>query len=303
MKPTRRCGARSGFSLIELLVVIIIMVMLLGIVVGAVRRLEVSQHRGETMGRLHAVARALSVYRADWGDVPPYNPTGEVGVPDGAGLWTLVMLDYLQSSRYLHDAGYPDPEAPWIIAGGGRVPGMDVDSEAGLLEVYNNATGGSQTAPLTPAQKYRAFAALADPAAHSTTAVTTAFADYQDDLNENWCSWMMQDPFTREWRYQPVRKTSSAWPVDNPGNGTYYRRQLSRVGTDDPSSRYLPASDTVVTWSTAFRTKQTVPAPQYNKAAWGVDIVLFADGHAAVVPAPDNSGWAPPRAELRAPRG
>ncbi len=303
MKPMQRRGARSGFSLIELLVVIIIISMLLAIVVGAVRRMEVSQHRGETIGRLHSLARALSIYRADWGDVPPYNPTGEVGVPNGAGLWTLVMLDYLQSSRYLHDAGYSDPEAPWIIAGGGRVTGMDPDSEAGLLEIYNEATGATGTAPLTPSQRYDAFVALADPAAHSTTAVTTDFVDYADDANENWCSWMMQDPFTREWRYQPVRKAGSAWPVDNPGNATYYRRQLSGVGTDDPSARYLPASDTVVTWSTAFRTLQKVEAPQYNKAAWGVDIVLFADGHVAVVPGPDSSGWAPPRAELRAPRG
>jgi len=213
------------------------------------------------------------------------------------------MLDYLQSSRYLHDAGYPDPEAPWLMTAGGRVNGMDVDSDAGLLAVYNEATGASQVSPLTPSQRYVAFAALADPAAHTTSAVTTAFLDYTDDLSENWCSWMMQDPFTREWRYQPVRKTASAWPVHDPSDPAHYRRQLSRSGTDDPSSRYLPASDTVVTWSSAFRTKETREAPQYNKAAWGIDIVLFADGHVAIVPAPDDAGWAPARAELRAPRG
>jgi prepilin-type N-terminal cleavage/methylation domain-containing protein len=301
MKRTSR-GA-GGFTLIELMVVIVIMVILMAIVVSAVSRLQVGHERSETTARLHALSVALGAYREDWGDVPPWNPTQTAGVPNGAGLYTLVWLGYLQSYRYLHDCGSTWPTLPWMLDGNGnRVNGIIPDDPNngtnGLLAAYNAATGGGQNPPLLPSQYYAAYVALASPAAHAYTGGTLPnFINYDEDLNENFCSWMMQDPFTLEWKYQPVRATGT-FAVADPTQPTYYRRQLSHYGTDENDPRYLPANDTVVTWSTMFRGRITQPAPQYNLASWGIDIVLYADGHVATIAAPQNSGgtWGPPRA-------
>lgn len=282
--------ARSGMTLIEILVVVSIMVFLLGLTVASIKKLQTSHEKGETMSRLHALARALQMYREDWGDVPPWDPTQPNSAARGNGLYTLLELDLLSLPRFLNDSASPI-HAPWVLnAGAQRLSGLGADDNAGLLAAYNGYYGGSLTS-LTPAQQHQAYWVFSQPAAHAAPATTPAsFAAYDEEANENFCSWMMQDPFTREWKYQPQR-VSGSWAagVGDPSQPDYYHRQLSRVGTDENTARYLPASDTVVTWSTLFRTTSNV------------DIVLFADGHAALEPVPTSGGgsWGPERAGLR----
>jgi type II secretory pathway pseudopilin PulG len=290
--------SQLGFTLVELLVVIVIMIFLLGIVVGSITRLQTQHERGESLGRLHALARALQLYREDWGDVPPYDPAN---TPHGIGLYALVMLDYLSTPRFLNDAGSP-VHSPWILTGGGnRLENIVPDDRDSLRDVLNAATGQSLTGPLTMAQEYQAYAALADPSCHEVQSGTLAnLTTYDEDAFENFCSWMMRDPLTKEWKYQPIRATAT-FAVADANQPDYYHRQLSHRSTDEDTARYTPAAHTVVTWSHLFRARESRPAPAYNKAAWGVDLILYADGHAAVEPAPDNAGgtWGPPRALVR----
>jgi prepilin-type N-terminal cleavage/methylation domain-containing protein len=290
----------TAFTLIELMVVIALMAIMMGIIVSAVSRVETSHEKSETIARLHVLARQLDIYRADYGDVPPYDPTGayRTGTDPGAGLYALVMLGYLQTPRFLHDAGMGSPVEPWVLSGADHLS-LQPDDANDLATAYNAYAGGGAAAPLAGYQLYMAYVAFANPAAHAYGGpALTLFDAYDEDTYENYCSWMMQDPVTAEWKYQPYRLTST-FAVADPTQPEYYRRQLSHQGTDENDPRYLPASDTVVTWSTAFRPKVTQPNPAYNQGSWGIDVVLYADNHVATIPAPQLNG-APPRALQRA---
>ncbi|MCC7494607.1 MAG: type II secretion system protein [Fimbriimonadaceae bacterium] len=325
---TRR--ATAAFTLIEMLVVIVMLSLVLAITVRSLKNLEVRNSRTETVARLKAVSLALRLYRDDWGDVPPYNPTaadydGDGNAdPSGPGLWALYYLDYLPNYRMLTDANRP----PFIGqgAGGGNYGGNDpwVDDGAGgryevvpndplsmgtAFNAYASALGEPAISPvgreLTPREEYLTYTLLARPAAHVTPAVGSGFGTfngYAEENYENWCSWMMQDPYTREWKYRPVRATqavggsgTNSFPAGDSAQPLYYHRQLSHRWTDDDSPRYLPASDTVVTWSSLFRIDERRSFETYGE--WGCDVVLYEDGHIEIVRGPADAADA--RAVLR----
>lgn len=307
MSGRRHCY-RRGFTLLELLIVIAIMSFLMAIVVASVSRVVMAHDRGESAARLRALAMALQAYRDDWGDVPPWNPGGHnYGEPaDGAGLWTLVMGGYLNSYRMLQDPA-SDADRPYVLTSGGKLEVVPGDA-ASLAAAYNALQGGSATAStLTEQQVYEVYVGLANPANYTTPAATdfAVFDDY-DEAAENYCSWMMQDPYTREWKYQPRRYAPGvsapglsggypAFPVDDATNyPQLYHRQLSRRGTDLNSVSYRPASDTVVTWSNLFRSRDRRPVQGSGDV--GIDLVLYADGHVELMPGPLSDDWSQWRA-------
>lgn len=293
---------QRAFTVIELMVVIVLILILAEIVVSAIGKVTLTSRQGQSVARLQALSRALQIYRDEWGDVPPYNPEGRDydgdGQPDpaGPGLWALVMLDYLTDYRYLHDPASGN-EAPWITGPGGDraskisvIPG-DSSSMAKAYEAHY----GAITPPgrdLTAREEWLVYNLLARPADHARTAPEIDFgdySDYDDEQDENWCSWMMQDPYSGEWKYLPVRATeppggSSSFAVADPSEPFYYHRQLSHVWTDLDSPRYLPASDTVVTWASLYRQDDRRKRPDGD--VWGYDLVLYADGHVESAPGP-----------------
>ena len=307
---------RAAFTVVELLVVIVIISLCLAMTIKGIDRVEMTGRRHETMTRLRALAMALQVYRADYGDVPPYNPEGRDyngdGQPDpaGAGLWSLVFLDYLSSYRFLNDPASAVAN-PWVAnPGGGKltvVPG-DPTSMALAYNAYYTPVIAPVGRALTQQEEYKVYCLLARPTDHATPACTDltpgAFNSYDDKTYENWCSWMMQDPYSREWKYEPIRRTvgpsgsgTEAFAVQDPNQPDYYHRQLSPHWTDYDTARYLPASDTVVTWSTMFRVLDR--RPWNGTKDWGTDILLYADGHVSFVAGP-SAAWTGDASQARA---
>lgn len=302
---------RPGFTLFELLTVMVIISIVAAVVVGSVNRITLSTRRGETMGRLRVIAAALSQYRQDWGDVPPYNPRGDDldqdgnADPNGLGLYALVMLDYLRNYRMLNDPQSAVP-VPWVDNGGSLMsvtPGDDVSMGA----VYAAFVAGGWTVgdPLGPAEEYATFAVMADAPFHGLpTPLPTDYGQYAEynPLDwENYCSWQMADAYTGEWKYLPVRQgqpspsgaapAGTTFPVDDPlGWPDLYHRQLSHRWSDEDSPSYLPAADTVVTWASLYRTSDRRPA--FGMRDWGQDIVVFADGQISILPGPADSATA-----------
>lgn len=292
---------RIAFTLIELLVVIIIVAVLAAISVGSLSKMQTSHTRSESITRLKTLARALQVYRDDWGDVPPWDPAAASPELVGPGLWALVQLDYLSTWRYLSDPATP-AGAPWVDDGsGGRieVTPSDPTSMGTIYNLYCGDWGESPVtigADLTPRQEWIAYCILARVANHTVAGAPLGtaggrFTNYDPDAGENYCSWMMQDPATGEWKYRPRRSVTAngagageTFPAGDPTAPDYYHRQLSHRGTDDDSPTYLPASDAVVTWSTLYR--ETDQRSWTGTGSWGTDLILYADGHVAIVPGP-----------------
>jgi prepilin-type N-terminal cleavage/methylation domain-containing protein len=81
--PTRRVGVRrEGFTLIELMVVIAIIVILVAITIPVYRSAREHVHQTACMANLYHIATALRIYRVDEGAYPgPYDPvTGDGGL-------------------------------------------------------------------------------------------------------------------------------------------------------------------------------------------------------------------------------
>lgn len=312
-----------GFTIFELLVVMVLIAITAALVIGAISRVGHQTRKGESSSRLRSLVMALNQYREDWGDVPPYNPRGEdfdadgAADPAGPGLYALVMLNYAKGYRLLADpaAGI---RLPWVLNGGNRlevVPG-DVNSMGTAYQALING-GWTVGTPLGPQEEYATYVALADPAFHGLPASLPTdygqFEGYDIVGHENYCSWQMADPYSTEWKYLPVRQgepspstggpSGTAFPVDDPlGYANLYHRQLSHRWTDEDSPAYRPAADTVVSWSNLYRDSERRPANGVDD--WGQDLVIFADGHVATIPGPADSAatsWAEGRAVQRAP--
>lgn len=101
MTRRARYPRRRGFSLVEILVVIGIIVILLAITVPIAMRLTAGNRLMACEGNLHRIYQALRMYRLDEGGFPPYYYTPDPGTIHGRGLLTLTDLGYLKSFKPL----------------------------------------------------------------------------------------------------------------------------------------------------------------------------------------------------------
>jgi prepilin-type N-terminal cleavage/methylation domain-containing protein len=102
MHVSRRArNGRQGFTLVEILVVIGIMVILLAITVPIGMRLQSGNRLMACESNMHKIYRALRMYRLDEGGFPPYFFTPANNTIHGRGLLTLVDLGYLRSRQIL----------------------------------------------------------------------------------------------------------------------------------------------------------------------------------------------------------
>ena len=69
--PGSRCGSRGGFTLVELLIVIIVLAILVGlllpVIAGAVR----TARNAAVQAEINQLAQALANFKATYGDYPP----------------------------------------------------------------------------------------------------------------------------------------------------------------------------------------------------------------------------------------
>ncbi|MGQ9731796.1 MAG: prepilin-type N-terminal cleavage/methylation domain-containing protein [Candidatus Zipacnadales bacterium] len=104
----RRLVRQWGYTLIEILVVIGIIVILLGITVPIAMRLTAGHRAMGCESNLSKIYQALRLYRMDEGGFPPYVWDNTSGVIEGRGLLALLDLGYLKSPAILRcpmDAG------------------------------------------------------------------------------------------------------------------------------------------------------------------------------------------------------
>ncbi|MBL8850143.1 MAG: DUF1559 domain-containing protein [Planctomycetaceae bacterium] len=110
--------ARSGFTLLELLVTISIICVLMSLLLPAVQNAREAARRIECVNNLHNIGVAIHTYAANRGDALPFLATsysGESG-PAREHSWAVELLPFLDSAGlYEQIATYsgPDPSGPY----------------------------------------------------------------------------------------------------------------------------------------------------------------------------------------------
>ena len=102
-------GTSTGFTLIEMLVVIAIAVVLMGLLVPTGRALRAGNRAMTCKSQLQQIGVALKAYTLDEGGAPPFyidetgDPTDPAGSPPtGPGLMALYETGYLGREQSLH---------------------------------------------------------------------------------------------------------------------------------------------------------------------------------------------------------
>ena len=91
MKTTRRTG-NAGFTLIELMAVITIIVILAGLVVGGMGFVNERQAKERAKVQLALIAKALEEYKLDMGTYPPTGDSAS-GLTNTAALWQALFYE------------------------------------------------------------------------------------------------------------------------------------------------------------------------------------------------------------------
>lgn len=170
---------RRGFTLLELLVVIGIIVLLMGIILTFFSSVRKSQKRYDTMSNMRLIGNALRQYQLDERGFPPFDPSLAVAAynrqvygtpwpppPPGGywtGLWALVQTGTLGKVSALHDPG------------------------ALRYAVWDGATVREAMSPAKRAPLEDAF---------------------------NYCTYQTFDPETGYWMYQPWRGDQGSLGLD-----------------------------------------------------------------------------------------
>lgn len=202
----------SGFTILELLVVIAVMVLLAGILITFYGQARRSQGRYRTMSNMRLIYNGLRQYQLDENGLPPFDPRAAEAIyahqasgaawPPGPqpfyhwyGLWALVETRALESPVALHD-----PEAKRVC----------VQSQG----------------------------ATDFPSAGKMAPIEDAFF---------WCSYQTWDPEASQgagaWMYLPYRGDSTTLGPVN------YRRQAWPYADGTGQSRWMPLDSTVLLWS------------------------------------------------------
>ncbi|MFT3683475.1 MAG: type II secretion system protein GspG [Phycisphaerales bacterium] len=138
----------AGFSLLELMLVVVIMGILMGTVIISLSGQAEKAKKAATIAKMRTVKSALAGYSAEFGSFPPT----EMGLQPLVTNKTLegVPLDgWKRPMRYLFPGTSGNPDQPYdlISAGGDGAWGTADDLNIWLIEMSENAPPAGTTNP------------------------------------------------------------------------------------------------------------------------------------------------------------
>ena len=122
---TRPMGRNSGFTLVEIIVVLGIIVLLLAITVPVGLSLQARNRLMGCESNMHKIHQALKLYRLDEGGFPPYYFDVGANRIHGRGLLALHDNGYLKSTAPLRCSADHEDYSPEIAAYGAAANGYD----------------------------------------------------------------------------------------------------------------------------------------------------------------------------------
>ncbi len=145
-KICKRKTALIGFTLLELLVVIVIIMFLAGITIPIVSSIQTSAKKGVTSAQISQLGLALKQFESDFGVFPPDNYTanpitiGGVSIPVDSDLDTgsKCLVFFLGSKFIFTSTSFNDIYGPYIEfkrAQLDKVTGVDFADDTGSLTI------------------------------------------------------------------------------------------------------------------------------------------------------------------------
>ena len=249
--------SRAGFTLIEILVVLVIASILAAVTLGGYSSLRASNRRTSCQANMAQIYHAIRLYASDFdGEVPYYDPDNTFAHGEGLGLWALFTY-----------AKGPSGANATIPADAGIKPEKRYLSNPKLFHCPSDIAG-------TNSQMFTDSAnSVYNPKFLSYQTIDYGCVDPQDSSCSGVDSYIdnpettVTDKF--RYTYDPTRTTTI---------GSTWQRQLLTFDGTSKLIKRPPTDDTVVLWCPFHRGHGSV----------STDNVLFWDGTIQSLPTNQN---------------
>jgi type II secretory pathway pseudopilin PulG len=324
--PTRPSNRReAGFTLIEIMIVISIMIILLALVVPGYKAMSAQNQRNVCAANLKAIGQALALFREDYQCYPP-DVTEFLPVPADPNKIDQNPADsihaaYNETTNEPIETGYRGRGLYTLYYSGAYstvLPPTSLEPDETMAKTLNaqprlgsdlRASIASQREGLNAFKWYRSGGYITDPRVLHCPANPAELKDDYLTRNVQLRQGYIQTNFGQA-EVSPGIPTLGGW-----GNyDMYYRRNFWNPGTrvlpivnGVIENRHLlqayPPADTPITWCAHHRKKGAPGGPgQSGEVNPGdKDLVLFADGSVHVMASradnqlyrepPNNTGW------------
>ncbi len=277
----------SGFTLVELMVVIAIMVAIMAIIVPSYRALSANNQRASCAANMKALAQGLALFREDYQCFPPDSTEW---------VWTLEAVE---SYRALYGVDPPgDHSVGTLIGAAYHADGTPFETGVrglGLFTLYYLGAYSAQPPPLSSDSRIRDYPESPDPSlvrlrsdlerggrglnglawfrgsAYITEMETYHCPSNEAELLAEHLVQRSQLPSLRRWNNYDVFYRRNFWHPGAPLAGVTDNRNLFKP---------YPPADTVVTWCPHHRNSSPPSGPGVESLPnpGDQDLVLFVDG-------------------------
>jgi len=276
-----------GFTLVEMLVVIAIIIAIMAIVVPSYQALAANNQRASCAANMKSLGQALAIFREDYQCFPP----------DATEyLWTPEAVDQYRSIYGVDPPG--DHGIGTAIGAAYHPDGRPFETGVrglGLFTLYYLGAYSAQPPPISSDPRIRDYTESSDPAMRSLrttlernrnglnglpwfrgSGYITEMSAYhcpgnQAELFEQDMVQRSQLPYLRGWNNYDMYYRRNFWHPGAPVPGVTDNRNLFKP---------YPPADTVVTWCPHHRSSSAPPGPGAASMPnpGDQDLVLFVDG-------------------------
>jgi len=221
MKVTKRqFGEKTGFTIIELLTVMSIIIILISVLVPGLNLARRYAKRVKQKAQFHSISVSLEQFSADHGGYPE---STLLPVPPGGAPFTTGAQRLAEALMGRDRRGY-DPASSW-----------DAQADIGSTDIYASLAKGSGPQQITDSLDRRKGPYLPDVAAFQVGELYAAAGNVYDGVGANPPAPVLTDEYTVKNVTVGGKSVKAGSPV------LYYKANVSSTVFPDPNFAILPA--------------------------------------------------------------